>query len=187
MATAPSPASRSRRPVQPAATPPRWRRWLVLGLAFGLGHGLTQRLLDVNWEEGSRRPPVFRGASPPGTSLEELRRQSGDKDKPLLTDLEALSREKQEAKENVEAAKREAAERQKASLQEEKDRLDSERQRLQEIENTPEIPADEPAGPRGTPPATPTAPELPPPVPSDVEAPAPPPSQTPAGGAPSPP
>ena len=51
MATAPSPTTRTRRQARLAPPEPRWRRWLLLGLFFGLGHGLTQRLMEVRWQE----------------------------------------------------------------------------------------------------------------------------------------
>lgn len=182
MATAPSPTTRSRRPAQPDLAPPRWRRWLVLGLCFGLGHGMTQRLLALHWADDASRPPAFRATSPAeGTSLDELRRQHGESRQPLPADLDTLARQKREAQQKEEAAKREAAERQKAGLREEKDRLESERRRLEEFNRSPDAPELQPSGEAGTGGATPTAPELPPPVPSTTEpvpsAPAPSPGQ----------
>lgn len=189
MATAPSPTNRPRRQARPPRPLPRWRRWLLLGLLFGLGYGLTQRLLEVPWGEDSSKPPAFR-AKPPsgGLSLEELRKQQAGKDQPLPADLEALGRRKREEQQKQEAARREEAERQKAALQEEKNRLENDRRRLESFDSKPDTPTLDPLREEGALPPTPTAPDLPPPDPFAMES--PPPPSTPArpeGGAPSPP
>lgn len=101
MATAPPPTTRPRQ-ARRAPTPPapRWRRWLLLGVLFGLGYGLTQRLLEVRWGEGAPKAPAFKPTSTPsGTTLEELRGQHGEKAKPLTADLEELARKQREEKE----------------------------------------------------------------------------------------
>ncbi|MFM7640772.1 MAG: hypothetical protein ACKO45_04395 [Cyanobium sp.] len=171
MATAPPPPTRPRQVRQAAiASRPRWRRWLLLGLCFGLGYGLTQRLLDVRWGEGSTKAPSFKPKSPPeGTTLEELRRREGSQAKPLAADLEELSRKQQEEKEKEAGAKREeAAERQNAARDAEKERLESDRRRLEELNGSEE--------------PTPTTPELPlsPPAAAPLPAPEPLPPQEPA-------
>lgn len=186
MATAPSPSTRSRRQTRPAPPAPRWRRWLVLGLLFGLGHGLTQRLLEVRWGDDSNRPPAFRAKAPSGgTSLEELRRRNGDQDKPLTADLETLARQKRNEKQKQEAAKRDEAARLKAAQQEDKDRLESDRRRLEEFNSPPEPAASAPVHQEQTQPSTPPTPELPPPEPFAAEPPPAPPSRPPAEAAPS--
>jgi hypothetical protein len=190
MATAPSPPSRSRRQVRRADPPPRWRRWLLLGLFFGLGYGMTQRLLEVRWGGGANRPPAFRAKSPAGgTTLEELRRQHGNTTKPLTADLEALVREKRETKRQQDAAKRTDSERQKMETQEDTDLGDRER-RLDDLAAPQEPASPEMAGERGTSPLTPAAPELPPPVLPPAEPPRAQPPATesrPGEGAPTPP
>jgi hypothetical protein len=101
MATAPPTSTRSRQGRQDPTPPaPRWRRWLLLGLLFGLGYGLTQRLMEVRWGEGSPKAPAFKEKSrPSGTTLDELRNQQGEKPKPLPADLEKLGRQQREQKE----------------------------------------------------------------------------------------
>ncbi|MFN6354089.1 MAG: hypothetical protein ACK40D_14585 [Cyanobacteriota bacterium] len=170
MATAPPPHTRPRQVRQAAiVSPPRWRRWLLLGLCFGLGYGLTQRLLDVRWGEGSTKAPSFKPKSPPeGTTLEELRRREGSQPKPLAADLEELSRQQQKEKEKEAGAKREEAERQNAAREAEKERLESDRRRLEELSGSeqptsPELPLPPPAAaplppPEPLPPEEPAAP-----------------------------
>lgn len=161
MATVPPPKT-SPRQARLAATisPPRWRRWLILGLLFGLSYGLTQRLLDVRWGEGSTKAPSFQPTSPPGgTPLEELRREKGENPKPLAADLEELSRNQRKEKEKGEAIQREQSDRQNAAREEEKQRLENDRRRLEELGRTPE-PTNQ-----ALPVPTPAAPQLPPPEP----------------------
>ena len=171
MATAPPPTTRPR-PARRAASGPRWRRWLLLGLFFGLGYGLTQRLLEVRWGEGSTRAPAFKPKSTPsGTPLGELRQQKGDNSQPLAADLEKLARQQREEKEKQEALKQEQTQRQNAAIEEEKKSLESGRRRLEEMGNS-----QEPLTPE---PTTPEVPQLPPPTPPPIEQPAPPAAQAP--------
>lgn len=167
MAPAPSSTNRSRRQPRLASPAPRWRRWLLLGLLFGLGYGLTQRLLALRWEEDGSRPPAFRAKTPSGgTTLEELRRRQGDQAQPLTADLESLARQKQEDLKKKEAARQEEATRQEAAKQEEETGLESERRRLEEL-NRPFEP--EPIRQPDATLSTPPSPPLPPPVPSAPE------------------
>ncbi len=170
MATAPSSPTRSRRQVRPAPPPPSWRRWLLLGLLFGLGYGFTQRLLDLRWQEDSTRPPAFRTKAPSGgVSLEELRRRNGDKSMTLTADLETLARDKRAAQEKQEAAKREEAARLEEAQRAEKERLESERRRLEAL-NAPQEPAvSEPVRRDDPLLLTPPTPELPPPEPFNTQ------------------
>ena len=166
MPTAPSPTTRTRRQARSSPPAPRWRHWLLLGLFFGLGHGLTQRLLGVRWQDNSNRPPAFR-ATPRsgGISLDELRQRHGDQTKALVADLDSLAREKREQQQKLEAAKREETARLSAAQQEEKDRLESERRRLDAFNRPPEPAASPPGQQQGALPVTPATPELPPPDP----------------------
>ncbi|MEB3334022.1 MAG: hypothetical protein VKP70_03460 [Cyanobacteriota bacterium] len=183
MATAPAPTNRPRRQARPPKPLPRWRRWLLLGLLFGLGHGLTQRLLEMPWGEDSSRAPAFRPKPPSGgPSLEDLRkRHAAAKNQPLTADLEALGRQKREEQQKLEAAKREQAERQKAALREEKERLERDRRQLESFDSGTDTPTPEPLRQEPKAPPTPSAPELPPPDPFALESPAPP---TPPAGEP---
>ncbi|MEB3318783.1 MAG: hypothetical protein VKO39_11670 [Cyanobacteriota bacterium] len=179
MATAPSPTSASRRQARPAPSPPRWRRWLFLGVCFGLGYGLTQRLLDVRWEDDSNRPPAFRTKAPAGgLSLEQLRRQHGaEPTKPLAADLDTLAREKRVEEQKQAAAKREEAARLKAAQQQETEDLENERRRLEELNRPVEPAASEPIQPQDAPLLTPPSPTLPPPEPATGQPTPTPPSQ----------
>ena len=77
-----------------------WRRPLLVGVCFGLGYGITQRLLDlrlpglVSWGQS------FDVGEFPGTSLESLRLLHGSTDQELRgnLDLLELQAEKPEAK-----------------------------------------------------------------------------------------
>lgn len=67
-----------------AATPrsrPRavslWRRPLLVGVCFGLGYGITQRLLDLRLPQFVSWGQSFDVRETPGTSLESLRLRHG--------------------------------------------------------------------------------------------------------------
>ena len=67
-----------------------WRRPLLVGVCFGLGYGITQRLLDlrlpglVSWGQS------FDVREFPGTSLESLRLLHGSSDQELRGTLDLL-------------------------------------------------------------------------------------------------
>lgn len=109
MATAPPPKTRPRQARrEPTPPSPRWRRWLLLGLIFGLGYGITQRLLEVPWGEGTPKAPTFKEKSPPsGTTLDEMRERQGEKPKPLPADLEELGRQQREEENKEQEAEQE--------------------------------------------------------------------------------
>lgn len=121
-----------------------WQAWLLLGICTGLGYGLTQRLLDLQpGEPGLGGHQSFAVKAFPGTSLDGLRRgQRAGASRSLRADLDAVAaerRRKQEAKE-LEQRQVEIEQRQR----EEQSRLDAEqdRLRLEELNDTPEPPAD---------------------------------------------
>jgi hypothetical protein len=185
MAAAPSPSTRSRRQLRRVDPPPRWRRWLALGLFFGLGYGMTQRLLEVRWGEGGSRTPAFR-AKPPagGTSLEELRRRNGSSNQPLTADLDTLARQRRED------AAREERERQKAANAQEAPSPEDRRQRLDALDNAEEPAPPVTTGENDAPPPTPSEPDNSPPVPFSMEEPPSPPAgaeNRPDGATPTPP
>jgi hypothetical protein len=166
MATTPSSTPRTRRQTRQEPPAPPWRRWLLLGLLFGLGYGFTQRLLDIRWQENTNRPPAFRTKPPTGgVSLDELRRRNGVKTKPLPADLDSLARQKREELQKKEAAKQEEAARQEAAQRAEKQRLESERRRLEAFDARPEPTVSEPVQRDDPLLLTPPTPELPPPEP----------------------
>ncbi|MEB3235571.1 MAG: hypothetical protein VKM98_09095 [Cyanobacteriota bacterium] len=75
MATA-SPTANSRRPSL-------WRRPLLVGVCFGLGYGLTQRLLDLRLPGLVQWGQSFDVREAPGTSLESLRLRFGSEGQEL--------------------------------------------------------------------------------------------------------
>lgn len=80
------------------ASPPsrlRWRAPLVAGLCFGLGYGVTQRLLALQLPEFVRLGQGFELREFPGTSLRSLRLQYGDDQQPIRADLDQLELERQ--------------------------------------------------------------------------------------------
>jgi hypothetical protein len=101
-----------------------WRVWLVVGLCFGLGYGLTQRFTALQRSEGGSIQQRFRAKPPPGTRLDDLRRRSGDDDADLQPDLDRLARDREEQEEKrkeLEERRRELEERESARRDEEED------------------------------------------------------------------
>jgi len=148
-------------PAARGLPPNIWRTPLLVGLCFGLGYGITNRLLDLSWNGLVRLGHSFNVRPLPGTSLESLRQRYGAEGLPIRADLDRGEREAQ-------ARKAEQLERQQAEL---------ERQRLHQAEAGTN-PSGEPAG-------EPT-PELPSEwhSPAAAQAPAQPPPQSPPAAAP---
>lgn len=84
-----------------ASTPPRPRpRWqvpLLAGLCFGLGYGLTHRLLALQWPSLVRLGQGFEVRPFPGTSLESLRLRFGADSQEVRGTLDLLELERQTA------------------------------------------------------------------------------------------
>lgn len=80
-------------PPSPSRAPAgRYRPWLgplLVGLAFGVGYGLTDRLLRLNPGGWVPLGQTFDHRPAPGTSLESLRQRSGDLSSSVRGDLEA--------------------------------------------------------------------------------------------------
>jgi hypothetical protein len=139
-----------------------WRTGLVLGLCFGLGYGLTQRLLPVNPFEGIRGVRLFGVKPPPGTTLDTLREREGGTSKGVRADLDQLERERQQKekiKEEEEMARRREAmeKRERLEREVEQDRL---REPLDEGGFSP-TPSPEPTSSLPPPPELPAPPPLP--------------------------
>ena len=140
----------------PTAPPRRlWRTPLVVGICFGLGYGITNRLLALQWSGFVQLGQNFDGRPFPGTTLESLRQKFGAEGQAIRGDLDLIE---------LEAQDRQAQEQARLRAEEENKRL-----------RVPEQPLDAglPAGPEGAgaespaAPAAPLAPQLPPPsVPS---------------------
>ena len=163
-----------------------WRRALGLGLCFGLGYGLTMRLLDLSvvgvWQDMQR----FGVQSFPGTELDSLRKQFGDRQEQIRGDLDLLELERQQQREAAELGKRQAemAAREQAEQQKnEADLLPLDAQPTENQESVPpltpesaqpslpSVPAPQTAMPQTTapltaPPPAPSAPALAAPVPA---------------------
>ena len=80
------------RPVRP----PLWQGPLVVGLCFGLGYGITQRLLALGLPQLIQLGQGFEVRSFPGTSLESLRLRFGAEGQPIRADLERQRLEEQQ-------------------------------------------------------------------------------------------
>ncbi len=195
MSQSPSVSTRSAegRRRAPGRKPWSWRRALGLGLCFGLGYGLTMRLLDLSvvgiWQDMQR----FGVQSFPGTELDSLRKQFGDRQEQIRGDLDLLELQRQQQREAAELGKRQAemaAREQAQQQQNEADlrQLDAPPADSQESvppltpeaaqPSLPAVPAPQTATPQATFPLT-----APPPAPS-APAPAAPRAEVPAAGSP---
>jgi len=136
-----------------------WTTWLLLGLCFGLGYGLTQRLVRfeaVGEPGGNQR---FGVKPPPGTSLDSLRERSGARGQKLPADLEKIEQEGQERREQQESEKRQAELGERESQEAERAQREADRTRLEALEGSPD--------PESSPPIE--APLAAPPAPAPVE------------------
>lgn len=135
----------------PAATAlPRrlWRTPLVVGICFGLGYGLTNRLLALQWPGFVQLGQSFDVRPFPGTSLDSLRQRFGAADQAIRGDLDLIELEAQNRKEE-----------EQARLQAEQDlkRFEAPEQPLDAA-----APAEQASAPAPEPPAAPAPPLLPP-------------------------
>jgi hypothetical protein len=93
-------------PPAPAATaPPRrlWRTPLVVGICLGLGYGITNRLLALQWPGFVQLGQSFDVRPFPGTSLESLRQRFGAEGQAIRGDLDLIELEAQNRKEEEQA------------------------------------------------------------------------------------
>ncbi len=159
-----------------------WHRALGLGLCFGLGYGLTMRLLDLPIASSWKGVQRF-GVKPfPGSELDSLRRQYGDRQGQIRGDLDLLELERQQKLNAAELAKRQAEMAAREQQQSQQPQGEAEGQRLEALpQDQQEIsppPAAEPAPvqePLPLAPAPLTTPSLPPaarPAPTTPSAPA---------------
>lgn len=141
-----------------------WRQWLALGLCFGIGYGITQRLLKLRGDEGPAGVQNF-GVQPfPGQSLEQLRRRHGGTVLPLRADLEAFEQDRRMAKQKDEAANRRGELEEEQRAEQRQADQQAEQVRLEALDRQ-EKPAAEPALPQ-TPEPPPAAAEPPPAFPA---------------------
>ena len=88
----------------PQRRPRSWVGPLVVGVCFGLGYGLSQRLFNLQVGELVRFGRNFDVQPFPGSSLESLRLRFGSSSEPLQADLDALEQERLRVEEAAQAA-----------------------------------------------------------------------------------
>jgi hypothetical protein len=155
---------------------PAWRSWLLLGLAFGLGYGLTFRLLGIHLGGGPEGRQLFGAKAFPGTSLQTLRQRHGGETGSIRGDLEHLEQERLTKKAKEDSARRQAEMAEQDLLEAERAQRRAERARLEALQ------APEPTAPLPKPGDAPIAspllnppdrPSEPPPLPEVPPAPQP--------------
>lgn len=165
-----------------SAGPRSWRQLLILGVCLGLGYGLTLRLLDLPMATGWKGVQRFGVKTFPGTELDSLRKQFGDRGEQIRGDLDLLELERQQQRDAAEVKKRQAEMTAREQHEQQQQQNLEDRQRLEAVQQEPQDPQTslpaEPA-PEPAPAASPSlsTPALPPP-PAPAAAPTP----TPAPG-----
>jgi hypothetical protein len=140
-----------------------WWRWLVFGLCFSLGYGLTQRLGRLGSTSASKgEVPAFAAQESPGTRLGELQKRLGAEGKSLVGDLELLVEERRQEGQRQEEENRQATQEQLNQQRQDADQRQADRIRLEALNNGPD-----PAAPNPEPFL------LPPPTPDPSSAPEP--------------
>ncbi|KEF41708.1 MAG: hypothetical protein ER33_09660 [Cyanobium sp. CACIAM 14] len=86
-----------------------WRFWWVVGLCFGLGYGVSHRLLNLGFEKDKGSEQRFDVLPFPGTSLDSLRQRFGGQAGDIRGDLDRVERERQQQQEAADIEKRRAA------------------------------------------------------------------------------
>lgn len=79
----------------PSQQRPRWQVPLLVGFCFGLGYGVTQRLLALQLPSLVRLGQGFEVRPFPGTSLESLRLRFGAENQDIRGDGDLLQLEQQ--------------------------------------------------------------------------------------------
>lgn len=134
------------RPVRPRS----WKGWLFLGACFGLGYGITHRLLALRVETGWSGRQRFEVKTFPGTELETLRRRFGDASTQIRGDLDLLELERQQQRDAA------AIEQRRSEMEE------RERRRQESASQAEPQPDPAPADPDADLPPLPEPPVLPP-------------------------
>lgn len=158
-----SPAAAAERPPRPRH---RWRGPLLAGFCFGLGYGITQRLLVLQLPGLVQLQQNFDVREFPGTSLESLRQRYGSDQQDIRGDLELLELERQakQRQQERQAAERKEAERQQAVERQLEERRAEQERALQSIPEAPsrnqasEADGEAVAEPAASPPPPPTLP-----------------------------
>lgn len=147
-----SPANAAPAQRQPQARPTRprgWKGWLLLGACFGLGYGITHRLLALRLETGWSGRQNFEVKSFPGTELDGLRRRFGDASMQIRGDLDLLELERQQQRDT-------------AAIEQRRHEMEERERRRQESAGQLDLePATPPADPSADLPPLPAPPVLP--------------------------
>jgi len=117
--------------------------WLLLGVCFGIGHGLTQRLIELRPGEAMGGRQSFGVKAFPGSGLEGLRNAPGAQNRSLRADLDALQDERLKQKGAQELEKRQADLERRDQEERERREQENERLRLEELQRPP-APAPDP-------------------------------------------
>ena len=83
------------KPGTKSGTQPRWQLPLILGVCFGLGYGVANRLLALQLPALVRLGQAFEVRPFPGQSLESLRLQFGTEEREVRGNLEPLEPDSQ--------------------------------------------------------------------------------------------
>ncbi len=168
MASQADAAQAARRPQARLVRPRSWRGWLLLGACFGLGYGVTHRLLALRLETSWTGRQRFEVKSFPGTELDTLRRRFGDASMQIRGDLDLLELEREQ-------------QRDAAAIEQRRSEMEERERRRQESASQAESPPSAPLpDPNADLPPLPEPPALPP-EPSPAPAP-----QAPAAPTPTP-
>jgi hypothetical protein len=145
----------------PRSAPRRdWRHWLALGLCFGLGHGITQRVLDLSSADGPAGVQNFGVQAFPGQTLDAMRQRYGKPGLPVRADLDALQQERRSRLEQAEAERRRGELDDRQEQEDRQARQEAERARIEALDpkTTPALPALPPLNPEPPPAAAPEPP-----------------------------
>jgi TolA-binding protein len=111
-----------------------WWRWLVFGLCFSLGFGLTQRLGRMGATTAAKGTvPSFAAQDSPGTRLGELQKRLGVEGHSLRSDLERLAEERRQEGQRQEEESRKATEEQRSQERQEAAQREADRIRLEAL------------------------------------------------------
>lgn len=149
MASSADAATATRRAQVRPRAPRSWKGWLLIGACFGLGYGITHRLLALRLESGWNDRQRFEVKAFPGTELDSLRRRFGDASMQIRGDLDLLELERQQ--------KRDAA-----AIEQRRDEMQERERRRQERDSQSQPPPTTVADPNADLPPLPEPPALPP-------------------------
>jgi len=122
-----------------------WWRWLVFGLCFSLGFGLTQRLGRMGATTAAKGTvPSFAAQDSPGTRLGELQKRLGVEGHSLRSDLERLAEERRQEGQRQEEESRKATEEQRSQERQEAAQREADRIRLEALNKGPDPAASNP-------------------------------------------